>query len=181
MNLREELELVARAQGGDREALGALWDELTPKLFGYLVNVTGDRPLAEDLLQTTWLNAMNALPRFEARFHSRDNSGIGAWLFAIARNECRQHWRKAKHEPELLASDYDAASAGVPSPDNKLMVEQALNLLSEGDCELLRLRYIADLPVKEVARVLNVNSVAVRVRLHRAIARARAILTETNF
>jgi len=175
MNPRQELDLVARAQGGDREALGALWDELTPKLFGYLVNVTGDRSLAEDLLQSTWLNAINALPNFRER-----GQGIAPWLFAIARNECRQHWRRAKYEPKLLENDYDAPAEDRPA-DGELMVEQALSLLAEDDRELLRLRYIADLPVKEVAKVLNINSVAVRVRLHRAIARARAAVSRTNF
>jgi RNA polymerase sigma-70 factor (ECF subfamily) len=61
------------------------------------------------------------------------------------------------------------------------MVEQALSLLSEDDRELLRLRYIADLPIKDVARVLGLSSVAVRVRLHRALARARNSLAKHNF
>lgn len=172
MNPRQELDLVRQAQAGDREALGALWDQLTPKLFGYLVNVTRDHELAEDLLQTTWLNAINALPRFQPR-----DVGISAWLFAIARNECRQHWRKAKHENELFDKDNNEPGNSSPDPHNELLVEQALSRLSADDRELLRLRYIADLPVSDIARILNINSVAVRVRLHRAIARARDTLT----
>ena len=51
MDQQQELTLVKRAQSGDKEALGMLWDALTPKLFGYLVNVTRNKTLAEDLLQ----------------------------------------------------------------------------------------------------------------------------------
>jgi len=164
MNPEQEQTLVRSAQQGDQQALSQLWDALTPKLFGYLVNVTHDRPLAEDLLQTTWLKAIGALPNFEAR-----DGGFSAWLFAIARNECRQHWRKAKTEAESAEPSIDER----PGLQNKLLVEQLLNLLSEEDRELLRLRYIADLAIKDMARILNINSVAVRVRLHRAVARAR--------
>src|SRR5436190_1604661 len=96
MNSQAEQELVKRAQGGDREALGVLWDELTPKLFGYLVNTTKSKVLAEDLLQAVWLHAIEGLPKFEFR-----GIAVSAWLFAIARNECRQHWRKANREVEF--------------------------------------------------------------------------------
>jgi RNA polymerase sigma-70 factor (ECF subfamily) len=173
MNPQQELSLIRRAQNGDREALGTLWDELTPKLFGYLVNVTRDKSLAEDLLQTTWLNAINALPRFQPRGVS-----LSSWLFAIARNECRLHWRNTKREAEnSLFPPYKLPEQNQDNHNN-LLVDQALSQLSENDRELLRLRYIADLPIKDIARALNINSVTVRVRLHRAIARARTILSQ---
>ena len=51
-----------------------------------------------------------------------------------------------------------------------------LGLLSEEDRELIRLRYIADLPVRDIALILKLNFVTVRVRIHRAIARLRAAI-----
>jgi len=51
MTSNEEESLLRQAQGGDRQALGRLWDELTPKLFGYLVNILRSKTLAEDVLQ----------------------------------------------------------------------------------------------------------------------------------
>src|SRR4051812_29022735 len=93
MNPTEEKALVLKAQAGDRDALGKLWDSITPKLFGYLINVLHDRQLAEDILQSSWLKAIKALPRFQPR-----GVTIDAWIFAIARNECRQCWRQHKAE-----------------------------------------------------------------------------------
>ena len=81
----------------DKEALGRLWDETTPKLFGYLVNVTRNKALAEDLLQNTWLKAIEALPRYRDR-----GLRMSSWLFAIARNECLQHFRKAGRVMRVL-------------------------------------------------------------------------------
>lgn len=151
------------------EDLSRLWDELTPKLYGYLVNTVRDRTLAEDLLQNTWLRAIQASQGFQQR-----GVPVSAWLFAIARNECRQHWRKAGREVAFDPALHDRAADDREKPESHVMVEKILSMLSEDDRELIRLRYIADLTVNDIAKVLNLNLVAVRVRLHRALQRARA-------
>ena len=168
----EERLLVQKAKGGDRAALGSLWDELTPKLFGYLINVLRDRALAEDLLQSTWLRAIEALPNFRQR-----GIGLSSWLFAIARNECRQHWRKSKREISLDPAVHDRAGNDHRELESQILVEEIMALLSEDDRELIRLRYLADLPLHDIARILNLNFVTVRVRIHRALARARTALS----
>lgn len=178
MTPEQEQTLVRNAQSGDRQALAELWDAITPKLLGYLVNVVRNRELAEDLLQSTWLKAIEALPRFQ----NRSGAKFSAWLFAIARNECNQHWRKFKNETAYMAKQFAGGTDGTASVggnsamDDGLMVEQMLAKLSEDDQEIIRLRYIADLTVNDIARVLNINFVTVRVRLHRALNRARANL-----
>ncbi|OGF03428.1 MAG: hypothetical protein A3H14_01370 [Candidatus Doudnabacteria bacterium RIFCSPLOWO2_12_FULL_49_8] len=171
MNSADERLLVVKAQGGDREAIGQLWDLLTPKLYGYLLNTLRHRPLAEDILQSTWLKAIEALPKFQQK-HIR----VGSWRFAIARNECRQHWRKSNREVGLNASLNELPSNTYIDSENQILVEQMLAPLSEDDRELIRLRYIADLPLNEIAKILNLNFVAVRVRLHRALTRAKSSL-----
>src|SRR3989338_4133781 len=104
MNSGDELALVEKIKQGDRVALAALWDECTPKLFGYLVNTTRNRELAEDILQTAWLKAIQNIADFQPRGMS-----ISGWLFAIARNECRQQWRKADREVPLALEIHDTA------------------------------------------------------------------------
>lgn len=171
MNQQQEDVLIKRAQTGDRDALGLLWDQLTPKLFGYLINTLHDKTLAEDLLQATWLKAIEALPTFKPRGIS-----ISAWLFAIARNECRQHWRKGEMEVPFDPSLHDTPAQINNETEHTILVEQALNKLSNEDREIIRLRYIADLSVNDIARTLNINFVAARVRLHRALARAKTAI-----
>ena len=174
INHQEEALLVRKAQRGDRDALGTLWDRVTPKLFGYLVNVTRDKTVAEDILQSTWLRAIDALPRFQER-----GIRIEAWLFAIARNECRTHWRASKKEVAFDPVEHDKVGDNRQEIHDKLLVEKMLALLSEDDREILHLRYIADLAPNDIAHLLHINFVAVRVRLHRATARARAALSST--
>lgn len=174
MNAHEQLVLVHKAQAGKKEALGELWDIITPRLFGYLVNTLGNKALAEDILQSTWLKALEALPTYTDRGYP-----FSAWLFAIARNECKQHWRKNAHEVPFDMEKHDMAATN-GNHGETMVIEQVLSKLSQDDRELLRLRYIADLSLHDVARVLNINSVAVRVRMHRAIARARNIVNSQN-
>lgn len=165
---RKERELVRSIQRGDKEALDILWDALTPKLFGYLINTTRNRMLAEDLLQSTWIKAIDAFPRFQ-----QQKCSVNAWLFAIARNECRQHWRKAKWEIPLDPERHDREQNEEKGIQDTLLVEHILTQLPEDDREIIRLRYIADIPLKDIAHILDINFVAVRVRIHRALARAR--------
>lgn len=169
MSPSDEASLVLKAKQGDREALGVLWDALTPKLFGYLMNTLRDRTLSEDILQTAWLKAVKALPQFESR-----QGGMSAWLFAIAKNECKDQWRKGGREVPLDPLVHDKGESSQGQLEQKFAVEKILSELSESDREILRLRYIADMSVEEIGRVLKMNPVTARVRIHRALVRARA-------
>lgn len=146
------------------DELAQLWDKTTPKLFGYLVNVLRDRTLAEDILQITWTKALDALPRY------RNEGKFNAWLFAIARNECKQHWRKTNREVPLDSEVHDAPDQSINH--DVILIDQILSKLSEDDRELLRLRYISDLSINDIANILKINYIAVRVRVHRALKRA---------
>jgi len=171
MLLDEELALVARAKNGDRVALGMLWDDITPKLCGYLVNTVRNRPVAEDILQDTWLKAITALEKFEAR-----GVRFSAWLFAIARNECRQYWRKSGREELVGDEGFENVPKLVVGQENvleKIYVDEILNKLSEDYQEVLRLRYIAGFSFKEIAKILGISTVVARVRVHRAVGRLR--------
>ncbi len=177
MTLSEETALVKRAKSGNKEALGLLFESLTPKLYGYLLNTLKDRPLAEDIVQQTWIKATTALPRFELR-----SIPFGAWLFAIAKNECRQHWRK--HTPDSLEhipeSEHAVTTTEQQTIEHHILIDQLLAKLSPEDQEILRLRYIADLSFEAIAAVATISSLTARVRLHRALKRARIILQNTK-
>ena|SRR3989338_4179928 len=163
-----------------RNEIGELWDKITPKLYGYLIHTLRDTALADDILQATWLKALEALPRFEERGHGK-YGGLPAWLFSIAKNEMRMHWRKGGRE-----IPYDPIIHDIPKDDrnnedsheNNLLVEQVMKFLPKEDQELFRLRFIADLPIGEMARVLGINPVSARVKMHRALSRARLILKQ---
>ncbi len=151
-----------------KDNISVLWDDVTPKLYGYLVNVLHDRNLAEDILQTTWLKAIQALPSFK----DRTGASFSSWLFAIARNECKQYWRKSNREVSFDPEMHDKEVIE-SKEENRIFVEQILAQFSENDRELIRLHYIADLSLGDIAKILKINPITVRVRMHRALSFAK--------
>ena len=157
----------------DRDEISELWDKITPKLYGYLVNSLKDKGVADDILQNTWFKAIEALPRFEDR-----GLGINAWIFSIARNEMRMYWRTSGRNVSLDEDLHDVPVDYKNDIENKLFLDQILTSLSSGEQELIRLRYIADLSMAEIAKLLNKSPIAIRVSLHRALSRARMVVSK---
>lgn len=170
MTLTDERELIRQVQAGDREALAQLWDALSPKLFGYLVNTLHNTQAAEDVFQTTWLKVLENIQKYTPRGVS-----ISAWVFTIARNECRQYWRKQSTTEADMSQVAEPGVDARPGLHAQLLAESIMSQLTERDTELLRLRYIADLSFTDIASALNINVVAARVRVSRALSRARAV------
>jgi RNA polymerase sigma-70 factor (ECF subfamily) len=156
----------------NREEIERLWGQVTPKLYGYLSHTLRDAALADDILQATWLKALESLHTFQDR-----GLGFSPWIFSIARNEMRMHWRtsgrQVAYEPEIHDIPKDDKNY-----EDVILVEQVLKYLSLEDQELLRLRFIADLSMAEMSKVLKMNPVATRVKMHRTMNRVRLILNK---
>jgi RNA polymerase sigma-70 factor (ECF subfamily) len=126
----------------------------------------------DDLTQNIFMKAV-------ATNQKPTDSNIKAWLFAIAKNECRQHWRNTKPEDTLDSVEKKLSYTSVQN-DSNLMIDYIMKILPENDQELLRLRYIADLSFKEIAKILRITPITARVRIHRSLARARNILKKES-
>jgi RNA polymerase sigma-70 factor (ECF subfamily) len=139
-------------------------------VFGYLLYLTKDRPLAEDLTGETFEAAFRRWRRFDPR-----RGTARAWLLAIARSTAldwfRSDARRRRREArvgvaELRALDDPAFGEGF-SP----ALESALARLTAGEREVLALRVVLELDGEETARVLGISPTAVSTRLHRALAK----------
>ena len=172
MTIKEELTLVKSAKNGDKDSLSKLWDEINPKLYGYLINALKDKGQADDILQETWLKAITKIDKFTDR-----GVRFSAWLFAIARNECRQFWRQSKMDrsSSTEAADPDVSVKTQERMDNDLLIENILKRLTDEEQEILRLRFIGQLDFKEIAKILAISVISARVRLHRVLKKARSL------
>jgi RNA polymerase sigma-70 factor (ECF subfamily) len=172
MNIKEEKALIKSVKNGDKECLSKLWDAINPKLYGYLINTLKDKSIADDILQATWLKAISKIEQFHYR-----GARFSAWLFAIARNECRLYWRENKQtstaplEENILPTEDKTLTA----IDDKLAMEKIFKNLSVDEQELLQLRFIGQLNFKEIAGILAISVITARVRLYRIIKKARAL------
>ncbi|MGQ9648603.1 MAG: RNA polymerase sigma factor [Phycisphaerae bacterium] len=129
----------------------------------------------DDVVQEVFLAAWKALPRF------RGQSELGTWLTRITINKCRSHRRKEMLRlRRLMRSKGRQQMSNAVSVDemtldaeNQAQVRRAVRRLPARYCEVMVLRYLEEMPVEKISRVLGLTRNAVEVRLHRARERLK--------
>jgi RNA polymerase sigma-70 factor (ECF subfamily) len=172
LSLMPDVDRFRRAQSGCPDAFAALVDEYGPRILHYLRRWTGNEHDAEDLTQETFLKAYRGLARCS---HVR---ALNGWLFTIARRTALnfQRARQCRPWPVQELSQELEEPRDLESDAGDRLWEMARALPHEY-FEVLWLRYGEDLSVSEVARVLGISGLNVRVRLHRARRQLRGQLT----
>ena len=136
-DLARERALVDAARRGEDEAWRALFDEYYPRLPGFMRARLRDDALAEDLTAEVFLDAFRGLPRFQWR-----GKPFGAWLFKVARNRLRMHFRSESRRPDASAEVPAAMPAHTPEPGLAPEIEETLGGLSDDYREAIELGYV---------------------------------------
>ena len=171
---RHDASLVASIGAGDRHAaVGALYDRYAARLMGFGVRLLGDRGLAEELVQETFVRIWRAARDFDA-----ERGTVTAWIFTIARHVAVDlHRRRARQaapgtSPELAVDD-----AALESLVTDLTIRDALDALEEDHRAVLELAYHGGLTQSEVADRLAIPLGTVKSRTHQALAAMRVELS----
>ena len=135
-------------------------------MYGYLVYLTRDRSLAEDLAADTFEKALKQWRRFDP-----SRGSARTWLCQIARTTALDWFRaeERRQRREQRASVPERFEDGGLSPGLSPELEAALRQLSAGEREVIALRILLDLDGDEAARVLGISPSAVATRLSRAL------------
>jgi RNA polymerase sigma-70 factor (ECF subfamily) len=153
-------------------------------LYGYAMVLTRNRTEAEDLVQETYVRALEAVSRL------RENSNIKGWLFTILRNLWLNELRKRRSTPHIVEIDgEDGTADGLAGKEKDSleifvgnedadMVRRAIAQLPIEFKEIILLREFEELSYQEIAEVLNCPVGTVMSRLGRARAKLRNILTD---
>ncbi len=161
----QAMTLPARGQPARSTSFAATAEEHLDDVYGYLVYLTRDRSLAEDLAADTFEKALRTWRRFDPR-----RGSAKTWLFQIARTTAldwfRAEERRHRREERAAAPEgvEDALLEGL-SPE----LEAGLAALSAGEREVIALRVLLELDGDEAARVLGISPTAVSTRLSRAL------------
>jgi RNA polymerase sigma factor (sigma-70 family) len=157
-------------------SFAAVAEELLDDVYGYLLYLTKNWALAEDLTSETFETALRRWKRFDARRGTHR-----AWLLAIARSTAldwfRADSRRRKREERAEAADPRHESESVFGGTFSAELEEALQALNAGEREVIALRIVLDLDGEETARLLGITTTAVSTRLHRALAKLEERMT----
>jgi RNA polymerase sigma factor (sigma-70 family) len=176
-----EAELVSRAKKGEHESYAALVRPHEKVAFRVAAAITGRPADAEEAMQNGFVKAFRSLHRFHA------GAPFRPWLLRIVVNEAHNVLRSERRHARLGARAADAYEPAVEGPDEAVLAREevdgmlaALARLSDSERLTVALRYFAELPDADAARVIGTSSEAYRVRLVRARRRLRSLLEEPD-
>lgn len=173
---------------GDEKAFEQLVIQESPRLFRVIVRILGDDDEVQSILQETFLQAYQRMHTF------RKESKLTTWLYAIGINLARASLRKSRRlssledqEVERMQPDFnrgmfvETPAVWDPSKvtelsDRQQLVRRGIEQLPEDYRAIVVLRDIEEYSTDEVAKMLDISSGAVRVRLHRARGALRKLL-----
>jgi RNA polymerase sigma-70 factor (ECF subfamily) len=160
----------------DEETFRAFYDRTARAVWSYLARITGDRTLADDLLQESYYRFLRAERRFDNESHRRN------YLFRIATNLAHDRRRRGRHavsvpvpaenEPGALMDSADVAA----ETERRADLARAMATLKPREREMLWLAYAQGSTHEEIAESLGVRKASIKILLFRARRRLAAAL-----
>jgi RNA polymerase sigma factor (sigma-70 family) len=151
-------------------SFAAVAEELLDDVYGYLLYLTRNWALAEDLTGQTFESALRRWRKFDPH-----RGTPRAWLLAIARSTAldwfRAEARRARREERAGAGDPREGREDTLGESFSPALDEALRELTAGEREVIALRVVLELDGEETARLLGITPSAVSTRLHRALGK----------
>lgn len=165
-------------------ALERFYDLYFDRVYGYVRRLLGEEHLAEDVTQDIFMHLHRSLQSYDP------DRPLRPWVFTIATNKVRDHWRSRRHRDALYevsaateeGSDYDGTPAVSHhrGPDERLASSELSEQVAEAIGEMpdimkttLVLRYYEGLSFAEIGALVDRNETAVRKRYSRALEELR--------
>ena len=169
--------IVQHAIRGESSAFGLLYDYYQPKIYRFVILKVGHREEAEDITHQVFLSAWQNIKNYKTK-----GFPFSSWLYRIARNQVIDHYRTRKVtsaideiQPEYILSP----AAAHLNVDKNLEVERVMEAVwkLEGNYQdVVIMRFVEDLTLKETAGALGKTEGAVKLMQHRAIKKLKTLL-----
>lgn len=169
--------IIERARGGDDEAFRMIFDRYSRPIISFIYDMVGQRELAEELTQETFVRAYRSLGAL------RDDAKLSTWLFGIAKNVARESLRSRIRENHRVEIDDDRVAMITDSeltPDDQLLnkelslvIQAALSALDEDKRMVFTLKVFQQRSYEEIANITGFSIPKLKTDLHRARAEMR--------
>ena len=177
MSVSDEIQIVQRAQAGDRDAFAALHDRYWQAIYTYVYYRVDDQDAADDLTAEVFVRMVEKIDKYRPR-----GKPFVAWLYTIARNLLTDYYRRRGRDAETLPlEDLPLASPSNPSDaaENHLAAEclgRAIRQLTEDQRLVVIGKFIEGRSNAEIARILEKTEGSVKSLQHRALAALRRVI-----
>ena len=178
--IADEDEILISSARQDTEAAGRLFDKYYSEILGYIYHCTLDCTVAEDLTSNVFLAVFRHLGRYRWR-----QVPFRAWLYRIATNEVRMHWRRQKRIKIVSLQPDDDIHTAEPSADEGMTAAEEYRLLYKALLELrmkyrtvIILRYFENKAIAEICEITGRKEGTVKSQLHRGLVRLQDILVQ---
>ncbi|MBI3589070.1 MAG: sigma-70 family RNA polymerase sigma factor [Candidatus Liptonbacteria bacterium] len=169
-----ENSIIKKAIQGEASAFGLLYDFYQPKIYRFVLIKVGRREEAEDLTHQVFLSAWQNVS------HYKDlGFPFSSWLYRIAKNQVVDYYRTSK--ATMAIEEVDPNYFAVPASaqfglDDSLRLEQvrlAIQTLDQDYQDVVVMRFVEDLSIKETAAAIGKSEGAVKLIQHRAIKKLK--------
>lgn len=147
-------------------------------VYKYLLHQVADVRAAEDMTSQVFLKALEHFPRYRHRGY------FAAWLFAIARNTARDHFRSSSRDVSTAIAEEPMISSDpldeIITVDEINHLDHLIRALPKAELELIRLRYVAGLSYAEIGAIVHRSEEAIRKAIFRLLARLRGQMEGNN-
>lgn len=178
-HLIQDSALVERAKTGDSQAVGKLYDQHYQPIFRFIWSRVSDQATAEELTGELFIRMVANLPQYQS-----SGAPFRAWLYRIARNLIADHYRKHGGWQLVDIAETVHISADEEEDPMRLIakkmtieqVRQALKQIDSAQREVVELRFLVGLSIKEAAETVDKTVAAVKTLQHRGLKALRDAL-----
>lgn len=171
-------ELARLAAGGDAAAFGEIYERYRRRVYAIALRMTCNAADAEDLTQDSFVSVLRWIGGF------RGEASFASWLYRLAVNQVKMHFRRHKVRPEYQTGDGEIPEpesvitrhAGSEQVIDRLALEEAVQRIPKGSRAIFILHDVEGYEHKEVGRLMGCTEGTSKSQLHRARAGLRKLL-----
>jgi len=175
--MTSDFDLLDRFKEGDQDALEEIVSKYQKPIFFYILRTVWDEADAADLSQKTFVNAFRSIHRFDRR------SNFKTWLYRIAINVCKNHFRDDPRRREvniegMVFVDEMNPLDRIISEEEGMRLSMALNKLPEKQRDTVTLKVYQGLKYREIAEITGCSEGTAKANFHFGVKKLREILRD---
>ncbi|OAB42526.1 RNA polymerase subunit sigma-70 [Paenibacillus glacialis] len=169
----EQAELAAKAISGDEQSFTLLMDEMQGRLYRMAFSYVRNKDDALEIVQETVYKAFISIHKLQKPQY------FSTWLIKISVNCALDYIRKSK---KIIYMDKDYEDSYVPEDRGEAIdLYEALSVLDEKSRIVIVMRYFEDMPLKEIANILNIPLSTVKSMIYRGLEKLKINLEESDY